>query len=140
MSLSLVRAVSACLALCGLFLVFFEAGASAFGWAVLCVCIGALFAVAAVAVVACALVALVVALVPWAATRAAVVDPARIAGAGIDAVAWLVAAWLDMAGRAFIDTVHFSLTPAVVAGLVLVGLCAAGEVALRWAAHRSRAR
>lgn len=119
------------LTLLALFLIFFEAGASVFGWAVLCVLVAALCALAGIIALACAGFASVVALIPWAAFGPEVVDPARVMARGVDAGAWLLALWARLATRAFGAHVRFACTPAVELGLALLAACVAVELALR---------
>ncbi|MEZ4394911.1 MAG: hypothetical protein R3A48_27865, partial [Polyangiales bacterium] len=127
------------LTLLALLLVFFEVGASVFGWGVLCVIVGALSGLAAILALACAAFASVVALIPWAAFGPEFVDPARVMARGFDAAAWLFALWARLAGRAFGAHVRFELTPTVEVGLALLAGCAVAWFALR--AHaRLRAR
>ena len=117
-------------------LIVFEVGASVFGWAVLCVCVGALCMFAAIIAVACAAFASIVALIPWAAFGPEVTDPARVLGRGFDAGLWLFALWARLAGRAFGAHVHFVRTPTVDLGLALLAACVAGGIVLRTRARR----
>ena len=131
MTISQWRSLGAALLALAVVLVFFDVGVKLFGWAVLCVCVGALFAFAALLVVVGVALALVVCVFVWSAARAPAFDPALVAAWGFGAEVWLGAAWVQFSERAFFKLVHFALTPPVVAGLVLIGLCAVGEVALR---------
>ena len=119
------------LSLLAVVLIIFEVGASVFGWAVLCVCVGALCTFAALIAVACAAFASIVALIPWAAFGPEVTDPARVLGRGFDAGLWLFALWARLATRAFGAHVHFVLTPTVELGLALLAACVVGGIALR---------
>ncbi|MFO0628590.1 MAG: hypothetical protein U0325_23655 [Polyangiales bacterium] len=130
MSRSDVRLALILLAVLAVFLIVFELGVSVFGWAVLCVCVGAICLFAAIIAVACMAFASIVSLIPWAAFGPAVVDPARVLGRGFDAGLWLFAFWARLAGRAFGAHVHFARTPAVDLGLALLGVCIAGGVTL----------
>ena len=141
MSRSDARLALILVSLLAVFLIVFELGVSVFGWAVLCVCVGALCLLAAIIAMACMAFASIVSLIPWAAFGPAVVDPARVFGRGVDAGLWLFALWARLAGRAFGTHVRFDRTPTVDLGLALLAACIAGGVALRAHTHlRRRAR
>lgn len=130
------RTIGAGVLALGLLLVFFDVGLKLFGWAVLCVCLGALFAFAALLVFVGVVLALIVCVFAFSATRAHAFDPALVGAWGFGAEVWLGAAWVQLCEGTFHRLVHFTMTPEIVTGLVLIGLCAMGEVALRVTAAR----